>query len=91
MVDFQLIVGKVPSSEDIEGMNLAEARSRKYKYCTIDAVENGTFLAMVEFSESTKSWEPFKVQYEGDWISIDAFDNTEAGESYSCEDYRAAE
>ena len=89
MNDVQLIGNKILSSFDLEKMNQDEVRSRNYKYCTIDCNENGTYLAKVGLVDGC--WEPTEVEYDGEWISIDEFTDTEEGKAYSCENYRAYE
>ncbi len=89
MTDVQLIGNKILSASDLEKMNQDEVKARGYKYCTIDCNENGTYLAKVEFIDGY--WEPTEVEYDGQWISIDEFTDTEEGKAYSCEDYRTYE
>lgn len=88
MVDIQIIGGGILTAKDLLRLNEEEVRTRKYKYCTIDAYEMGTFLAKVAYSESSKSWEPTEIEYYGKWISPDEFDSTKEGGSYSCVNYR---
>lgn len=89
MAYVQVIGNRILSSSDLEKMNLDEVKARNYKYCTIDCNENGTYLAKVELVEGC--WEPTEVEYEGEWISINEFTDTEEGKAYSCENYRAYE
>lgn len=91
MADVQIIGGRILTATDLDRMNEEEVRSRKYNYCTIDANENGTFLAKVSYSEQGKVWEPTHVEYYGRWITIDEFDDTQEGGSYSCIKYRSYE
>ena len=69
-------------------MNKQEVKDRKYKTCTIDAGLNGLFHAKVAYSETSKAWEPTQVLYNGEWITIDEFDDTTEGGSYSCIDFK---
>lgn len=89
MVDTQLIGNKILSASDLDAMNRAEIKSRNYKYCTIINRHSDTFKAKVEYSEASKAWEPTHVMMDGDWLSIDFFEDSEEGDSYACEDYRA--
>jgi len=88
MVDTQLIGGKILSASDLRAMNRAEIKSRNYKYCTINR-HGDTFNAKIKYSDTSEAWEPTHVMMDGDWRSIDFFENSEAGHSYACEDYRA--
>jgi hypothetical protein len=60
----------------------------QYKYCTIINQFGETFSAKVEYSEMSKSYEPTLVMIDGNWLSIDLFDNSEEGRSYTCENFR---
>lgn len=90
MADFQLIAGKILSASDLDSMNRAEIKSRNYKYCTIINRFKDRFNAKVEYSETSEAWEPTHVLIDGNWLSIDWFDDSEDGESYVCEDYRSS-
>lgn len=68
--------------------NQQEVKNRKYKYCTIDCGEDGQYLAKVAYSESTRAWGPTEVEYDGKWMTIEEFEDTPEGGSYSCENYR---
>lgn len=68
--------------------NRDEIKDRNYKYCTIRCPNYACFLAEVEYSDSSKSWEPTRVMMYNEWVSMDSFENSEFGESYYCEDYR---
>lgn len=89
MVDTRLIGGKILSASDLSAMNRAEIKSRNYKYCTIINRHGDTFSAKIEYSETSEVWEPTHVMMDGDWRSIDFFENSEEWDSYACEDYRA--
>ena len=65
-----------------------EVRNRRYKYCTIDTMDYGQFLAKVAYSEYSKAWEPSEVFFNEEWISIDEFDDMEGYNIYGCENYR---
>jgi len=73
---------------NMENKNSAEIKTRNYKYCTIINRHSETFTAKVEYSETSEAWEPTHVMIDGNWLSIDFFENTEEGDSYACEDYR---
>ena len=88
-VDIQLIGNKILSALDLDQLNTAEIKSRNYKYCTILNRHGDTFTAKVEYSETSKVWEPTQVMMDGNWTSIDFFESSEEGDSYVCEDYRA--
>lgn len=94
MADKVKIIGdRILSMDDLDKMNQAEIRNRKYKYCTIECDE-GELLAKVEYSERPGihgTWGPSEVKYEGQWISIDEFYDTKAGRSFGCKDYRITE
>jgi len=89
MIDVQLIGNKILSASDLDAMNKAEIKSRNYNYCDVVNRHCDTFKAKVKYSEISESWEPTHVMIDGNWMSIDFFENSEEGESYSCEDYRA--
>ena len=92
MADKVKIIGdRILSMDDLDKMNQAEIRSRKYKFCTIDCGEYGKFLAKVEYSERYGIWYVTEVKYGDDWISIDRFDSTLEGGCYSCENFRLTE
>lgn len=85
----ELIGGKILSNSDLEKMNEEEVRQRNYKYCTIINGNGDTYNAKVEYSESSGAWEPTHVMMDGNWLSIDFFENSEEVYSYACENYRA--
>lgn len=87
-VQAHLIGGKILSAGDLELMNQREVKNRKYTHCTINCRDFGDYLAKVEYNEDAKVWEPTQVMVDGQWMGIDAFENSEMGESYSCEQYR---
>lgn len=60
----------------------------KYSFCDIDAAEHGTFVAKVRYKNSQKVYQPSEVKYNGQWISIEEFEQTQEGQCYSCENYR---
>lgn len=89
MVDIQLIGNKILSASDLDAMNRAEIKSCNYKYCTIINGHGETFNAKVEYSEISVAWGPTHVMIDGNWASIDSFQESDDGKSYACEDYRA--
>ena len=88
-MNVQLIGNKILSASDLDAMNKAEIKSRNYKYCDIVNRHGDTFKAKVEYSEISEYWEPTHVMIDGNWVSIDFFENSEEGESYACESYRS--
>lgn len=88
MADLKIIGDRILSMADLEAMNQAEIKSRKYKYCTIECDDSVEFLAKAEYTESSGTWGPGEVYYNGEWISRDAFQDTEEGQCFSVKDYR---
>lgn len=88
MTDLQFIGGKILSAADLEAMNMAEIKNRKYKFCTIVCMDGSRFEAKVAYNEKSQAWEPTHVMLDGNWASIDFFENTDPAGSYACEGYR---
>lgn len=84
-----LIGGKILTPQDLEQMNEQEVKNRNYTHCDILINESDDlYLATVQYNNDKKAWEPLSVVVDSTWMSIDEFDNTEMGKSYTLGNYR---
>ena len=64
---------------------------KKYTHCNIDSGDYGDYLAKIEYSESSQTFGPSEVLFQGKWISIDEFDSMDGYNCYGCYNYRIEE
>ena len=88
MINTTLIGNKILSMSELEDMNRAEVKARKYKYCTINNIHDESFTAKVGYSETAGAWQVTEVLLTDGWVGVDIFDGMEEGSSYACSDYR---